>query len=192
MNLSRLRRAKLIRPTAYVDCPELKGWLFSEEEEARLKVRGLNANEQLLAREETAKQEKLRLTAQHIQPGTPNGQAVKDALLSVIGIGQGEHAQSLPYLIQLCLWGVIDEDGKRLLDHELCAILHEHFPGTFLLLTNTIAGLMGQPSESALGEPSRLSGTTQESESRLPLANSSESHSIDLDMTSSHMTTSPQ
>jgi hypothetical protein len=192
MNLSRLRRAKLARPTAYVECPELKGWLFSEEEEPRFKVRGLNANEQLLAREETAKQERLRRTAQQIQPGTPNGEAVKEALLSVIGIAQGEHAQSLPYLIQLLLWGVIDEDGKRIFDHEVCAILHEHFPSTFLTLTNKIAELMGQPSEPALGERSRLSGQTPGSESRSPSVNTSDSPSTDRALISFPTTPSPQ
>jgi hypothetical protein len=192
MNLAKLRRAKLARPTAYVDCPELRGWLFGDDEAPRLKVRGLNANEQLLAREETAKQERLRRTAQQITPGTPNGEAVKDALLAVIGIAQGEHAQSLPYLIQLVLWGVIDEEGKRLFDHELCAILHEHFPGTFLTLTNKIAELMGQPSEPVLGERSRLSGQTPGSESRSPSPNTSDSPSIARALISSPTIPSPR
>ncbi len=188
MNLTKLRRAKLVRPTAYVECPELKGWIFGDDEQPRLKVRGLNANEQLLAREDTARQEKFRREAQLMTPATPNGVAVKEALLTVIGAGQGELAQSLPYLIQLVLWGVIDEDGKRLFDHEIVAKLHEHFPATFLLLTNEIARLMGQPSESALGESSRASGGSPRLESPSPSPSTSENPSTKSEEISSPTT----
>lgn len=188
MNANKLRRVKLTRPSAYVPVPELKDWLFSEGEEPRLKIRGLNANEQLLCREESAAQEQLRQAAKGINPGTPNGIAVKEALLAVIGAGQGELAKSLPYLIQLVLFGVIDDDGKRIFDHEIAAILHEHFPASFLLLTNEIAKLMGEPSQPALSEPSRLSGVTPRPESPSPSPNISGNPSTNLEETSSPTT----
>lgn len=187
MNLSKLRRAgaKLTRPTTYVPCPELKDWLFADGEKPQLKVRGLNSNDQLLVREETKKQEEMKRIAQALTPSTPNGTAVKDALLTVLGAEKGELSKTLPYLIQLVLFGVVDEEGKRLFEIQDVAILHEHFPVTFLELTGAISRLMGQPSESALGESSRASGATPRSEMPSPSVSTSESASMSADPTSS-------
>lgn len=194
MNLNKLRRAssKLSRPTSYVPCPELKDWLFSEGEKPQLRVRGLNANEQLLCREETARQQKVRQEIGGITPASANGVAVKEALLAVIGAQQGELAQSLPYLVQLILFGVIDEEGKRLFSYQDAAILHEHFPATFLTLTNKIAELMGEPSGPALGESLGVSGQTPRSEIPSPSLSTSENPSMKSEETSSPMTDLPQ
>jgi hypothetical protein len=179
MNLKKLRRAKLVRPTAYVDVPELADWLFDEGEEPRLKVRGLTANEQFHIREQQLKRHPMLQLSEKLRaaPEAEGCVVAEDVLKAAFGADKEAVTTSTAYSIELLVYGVIDEQGNRLFDYQDAVKISEHFPNVFIRLSNKINELMGAASvlqeDRRLGESPPSFGPTPTSKTPSPSLNDS-------------------
>lgn len=176
MNKDKFRAGKRTRPTGYVPAPQLAGILFDEGEPARLKVRGLDANEIFLANQRRDENNPVRAMVKALQDSGQLKDGLADAFRAVMGDAKVTTAAQTAYSTELIVMGTIDEEGKPVLDYEDVARLGEHFPLVYLQLFNRIKELSGEASVLS-GEVSARSGTMIESEARStsarPEANSS-------------------
>lgn len=147
MDLHKFRSVKLKRPTAFVDCPELKGVLFAEDEQApRLKVRGLTANELFVAREAKDNNSITAAFQQALKSG--NTGELTTVFKRVIGDGGSDAtAAELAFRVEIVRLGTLDDAGKRLFEHSDAVKLSEHFPLTFQNVSTQILSLSGEGSD---------------------------------------------
>lgn len=162
MNKDKFRAGKLTRPTDYVLVPQLAGLLFDEGEPARLKVRGLDANELFLANQRRDENNPVRAMVKALQESGQLKEGLTEAFRSVLGDAKVTTAAQTAYSTELIVMGTIDEDGKPVLEYEDVARLGEHFPLVYLQLFNRIKELSGEASIHE-GEVSGRSGKTTES-----------------------------
>jgi hypothetical protein len=185
MNLKKLRRARLERPTDYVPVPELAALMFDVGEVPRLKVRGLSANEIFLIKEQIQKGSPLQALAKAATTnGHGNSSELTQAFQQLLGTDPKAVAHENRYRQELLVKAVIDEEGQSILDHQDAARLSEFFPMAFLRLTDRIQTLMGEASTD-LGEKSRHSGETPALDPPSPSESDSISASSKSDPTSS-------
>lgn len=191
MNLKQLRRARLARPTTYVDAPELAAWgVFAEGEAQRVKIRGLTSQEIFLAKEQISKGSPLmKLALAANGNGAENGQVVAEALQHLLGTD----LKAIPYEIrwrqELLVKAAIDEEGLLIFDHQIAALLSEHFPDLFIRLTEATLRISGEASTD-LGEKLRRSGETSPLEIPSSTQSAEENFSTNADPISSPTTVS--
>lgn len=144
MKLDKFRNARFTRPTAYVEVAELVGIMFDKDEDPKLKVRGLTANEMYLAKESMSKNSPLRILAQAAAGGDKS--ALGDAFKRIMGNDRDAVAAETSFRIEILVLGVVDEEGEMVLDYADVAKLGEHFPAVFLRLSDRIHVLSGEAS----------------------------------------------
>jgi hypothetical protein len=158
MDLQKFRQTPFKRPTADVPVPELKDWLFRDGEEPLLHVRGLEFNEQQLAKNELRKNSvsgALKEAVDKAQAGDTKD-LVDVAAKLIAGSLDNKPAPETIYRIELLLRGVIDEAGKPVFSRQDLVRLAQHFPATFERVSDRINDLCGAPSH--LGELSNGHG----------------------------------
>lgn len=184
MNLKQLRRAKLARPTTYVDAPELAAWgVFAEGEKQQIKLRGLTANDLFTVREQIAKGSPL-LALYKAANGNGDASGLTEAFKGLLGTDPKSIAYETRYRQELLVKAAINEDGSPAFDHQDVAVLAEHFPDLFVRLTEKIIKFCGEASTD-LGEKLRNSGETKALEPPAPLESASDSSSTKPDPISS-------
>lgn len=158
MDLHKFRQAALQRPTAEVELPELKTFLFGEEEKPVLLVRGLTFNEQFLAREHLQKNSVLAAIKSAFDKAA--GGDTKD-LETIVERAFGSvldkrTAGETAYRIEIVLRGTVGPQDKPIFQRQDVVKLADHFPIQFHTLSTKILELSGDPSN--LGEQSNGSG----------------------------------
>ena len=143
MKFNRLRNAKLNRPTAVVPVPELKDWIFDKDEVPELKVRGLTSNQLFSAKSVSQENSPLRALSKAISGGQQS--EMVDAF-KLFTAGSDSTTTELTYRIELCVKGVIDNNGAQVMDYSDAAKLSEHFPNVFIRITEKISAISGDSS----------------------------------------------
>lgn len=152
MNLDKFRAADLRRPTQEVELPELRGFLFDEQEKPVLLIRGLDFNEQFQAREELKSAPVAEAMKEAIEKAfNGNQKPLVDETAKLVNapLNSKPIAQTI-YRVALILRGTIKEDGTHLFQRQDVVKLYKHFPTSFEKLSDAINTLSGEPSR--LGE----------------------------------------
>jgi len=147
--------AKLETRTEDVRVPELAAW-FGEGEEPIWRVRGLVANE--LVKSESAKQRLSRETALLDALASGKYSSIVEGFRSLVGRNDEEVDPEVARRLELLCFGSVQPECSM----ELSVRMGEHFPVSFLLLTNTILKLTGQGSDAP--KKRKSSGDDQTSE----------------------------
>lgn len=143
MKLDRFRNAKLKRPQDVVPVPELKDWLFTADEKPELIVKGLTSNQLFVAKEASQKNSPLRALSKAVGSGSET--EMVEAFKRFTGASD-ETTTETAYRIEMCIKGVVDENGKLIFDYSDAAKLSEHFPNVFVRVTDRISFLSGDSS----------------------------------------------
>lgn len=145
MNTDKFRSTKLVRPVKEFNSPQLAGILFDEGEDTIIYIRGLTANEMLVARESRENNSVRNALTRAIGSGIESEMAEAFKRLIGNGVENKTTAAETAFRVEVLVGGITDAQGKaRTFSHDLAVKLADNFPNLFLEITTAILALTGE------------------------------------------------